>query len=146
MVAKWGDSRISFTGKLQKDQLKIYYQAADAFIFPSPVENHSLAMMESLSYGLPLLGANAGGLGATITDGHDGLLYPPANPEAVTQTIQKFLQLSPQQRIDMGQAAQKTVYPYRFDVLVQQYLDLYTGLIHQAAFPDDPSATKVAGS
>jgi glycosyltransferase involved in cell wall biosynthesis len=146
IVAKWGDVRISFTGKLQKDQLKAYYEAADAFIFPSPVENHSLAMMESLSYGLPILGANAGGIGATITDGKDGLLYPPFDPPAVTETIEKFIHLNPEQRLAMGKAAQQTVYPYQFDVLVQQYLDLYTDLIHQTAFPADHAVTKAATS
>jgi glycosyltransferase involved in cell wall biosynthesis len=129
LINKLGETRVTFAGQLDKEQVKRYYEAADACLFPSPVENHSIAMLESLSYGLPILGANAGGIGGTITDGQDGLLYPPNQPDRVAEAIKKFLAMSPQQKQAMRQAAQKTAQQFGYQTVVLKYLDVYQKVI-----------------
>lgn len=125
LVQSWGEERILFTGKLEKEQLNIYYEAADACLFPSPVENHSIAMLEALNFGIPILGAAAGGLGATLHHKQDGLLFPPFSPTGVARAIKEYLDLSNLQRQQMSQNAAMLGSKFDFKTLVKQYVDLY---------------------
>jgi glycosyltransferase involved in cell wall biosynthesis len=134
-VAKWGDQRITFTGKLEKEQVKIYYEAADVCLFPSPVENHSIAMLEALSFGIPILGADAGGLGRTLHHGIDGLLFPPYSPDAVASSIRQYLAMTPAQRLAMSDNARALGQKFDFYNLVRQYVDLYQLVIRQGSEP-----------
>ncbi len=131
IAANWHDDRIVFTGKLEKDQVRIYYEAADACLFPSPVENHSIAMLEALSFGIPILGANAGGLGTTLHHGIDGLLFPPFSPPAVTKAISQYLAMSSQERQRMSEQAAILGEKFDLKTLVKQYVDLYHLTIQQ---------------
>jgi glycosyltransferase involved in cell wall biosynthesis len=134
-VAQWQDDRIIFTGKLEKDQLNVYYEAADACLFPSPVENHSIAMLEALNFGIPILGANAGGLGATLHHLQDAILFPPFSASGVTQAIEQYLKLDQASRQDMSRHAQQLGAKFDFKTLVKQYVNLYQLIIRQGSEP-----------
>lgn len=131
LVDQLGETRVKFLGQLDRQQVIDYYQATDACLFPSPIENHSIAMLETLAFGIPILGANAGGIGATLTDGVDGMLYPPRDPNAIADKIRAYLALSLADRQHMEQAARRTAEQFDFDTVSKKYLDLYQEVINR---------------
>lgn len=149
-ASQWrGEDRVLFAGKLQCHELLVYYEAADAFLCPSPVESHSLAQLEALSCGLPVLGVSEGGTSATITDGVNGMLVPPRNPAALAKTIEKYFALPATVRKDMEQEAMRSAKSVGFSLLIDRYVGLYSKLIggeRMKSFDNRPSTEKfVAG-
>jgi glycosyltransferase involved in cell wall biosynthesis len=68
-----GDS-IKFVGFVPRDQVNTYYNAADLFIFSSMTETQGLVVSEAMSYGLPAIVVQGGGVGAAVVDGKNGYL------------------------------------------------------------------------
>lgn len=61
-------SRITFTGKVDKEELYQYYRIADVGVMPSFHEQCSYVGIEMMMHGLPLIGTNSTGLGEMIAD------------------------------------------------------------------------------
>lgn len=88
--AKLGD-RISFAGSVAEDQIKEELSRSDVFALASHAEPLGVVYMEAMAAGVPTIGTNAGGVGEIITNGHDGLLVEPKNPEALAAAIAKLI-------------------------------------------------------
>lgn len=61
-------SRITFTGKIDKEELYQYYRIADVGVMPSFHEQCSYVGIEMMMHGLPLIGTDSTGLGEMIAD------------------------------------------------------------------------------
>jgi len=79
--------RVAFTGSVSEQQVKEEILAADAFALASHAEPLGVVYMEAMACGVPTLGTNAGGVAEIITDGHDGLLVEPKNPDALAAAL-----------------------------------------------------------
>jgi glycosyltransferase involved in cell wall biosynthesis len=66
--------RISFTGKLDKNTLELFYQIADIGIIPSQFEQCSYVAIEMMQYGLPLIISDTPGLNELINHQQTGFL------------------------------------------------------------------------
>jgi len=63
-----GFSNIKFVGRVEKELLKKYYQAADIFVLPSTYqEAFGKVAIEALSSGTPVIGANRGAIPDVIS-------------------------------------------------------------------------------
>lgn len=60
---------------------------ADLFVLASSHEGLPVAVMEALALGVPVVATAVGGLSEAVTDGVDGLLVPPGDPEALAAAI-----------------------------------------------------------
>jgi glycosyltransferase involved in cell wall biosynthesis len=61
--------------------------AADLFVLASSHEGLPVAVMEAFAAGVPVVATAAGGMAEAVTDGVDGLLVPPLDPEALAGAI-----------------------------------------------------------
>jgi glycosyltransferase involved in cell wall biosynthesis len=66
-------------------------QAMDIFVLPSYSEGVSLALLEAMAAGLPVIATAVGGTPEVVTDGVTGLLIPPRDPEALTGALERLL-------------------------------------------------------
>ncbi len=80
----------------------------DLFVLPSVYEGFGLAALEAMLAGVPVIASAVGGLLEVIEDGHDGLLVPPKNAEALYQALKRALS-APEQMEQMARAAQQKV-------------------------------------
>lgn len=63
---------VSFTGWLPN--LQIVYETMDVFLFPSRKEAFGSAMLEAMSYRLPIVASDVGGIPEIVRHGREGIL------------------------------------------------------------------------
>lgn len=108
-AAKLGvKGKTSFTGYFPDEELPKLYQASDIFLFPTLYENLPFAVLEALSTGLPVVTTKVGGIPEVITDGKNGFLVEPANPEKLADRISSLLDDS-EKASEMGKLGRKVV-------------------------------------
>jgi glycosyltransferase involved in cell wall biosynthesis len=66
-------------------------EALDLFVLPSLWEGFSMALLEAMAMGLPVIATNVGGAEEVITSGRDGFLIPPGEPRVLAEAIQEAL-------------------------------------------------------
>ena len=66
-------------------------QAADLFVLPSREEGLSLALLEALAAGLPVVASDIPGNRLVIEDGQEGLLFPPGAAGVLASAIEVLL-------------------------------------------------------
>ncbi|HEX7690331.1 MAG TPA: glycosyltransferase, partial [Burkholderiaceae bacterium] len=64
-----------------------YVAACDAMALTSRTETFSLAALEAMAMGKPMVMARIGGAAEQVDDGVDGLLYPPGDVAALTDAL-----------------------------------------------------------
>ena len=67
----------------QRDDAVRVLAACDVFTMASDNEGLPVALMEALALGLPVAATAVGGIPEAVTDGVEGLLVPPSQPEAL---------------------------------------------------------------
>ncbi len=68
-----------------------WLSAADLAVVPSHVEPLGNATLEAMSHGLPVIGANVGGIPEMIVDEETGLLVPAQDPIALAGAIDRLV-------------------------------------------------------
>jgi len=85
-----------------------YLQAMDIFVMPSLTETSSLATMEAMSVGVPVIATPVGSIPEYIVDGENGYLFDRQNVAELVEKID-FLLTHPKMCIVIGAAARKTI-------------------------------------
>ncbi|MBS0520750.1 MAG: glycosyltransferase [Proteobacteria bacterium] len=71
------DKRIEFLGAISHDQLPDFLRQVDVLAVPSNyMETGPLVVLEAFAFGIPVMGADLGGVTERIRDGVDGWLLP----------------------------------------------------------------------
>ncbi|GAA0303628.1 glycosyltransferase involved in cell wall biosynthesis [Gracilibacillus halotolerans] len=92
MLSQTYREKITWTGFLEGEELAKAYASSDIFLFPSETETFGNVVLEALASGLPVIGANAGGVGNIIKDGKTGFLCEPRNREVFVKQTEKLLE------------------------------------------------------
>jgi len=83
--------KVTFTGRKRRDVLKYFYAAADIFITTPWYEPFGITPLEAMACGIPVIGANVGGIKYSVEDGKTGFLVPPNDPSALAKKIECLL-------------------------------------------------------
>jgi len=75
-------ARVRFHGLLRGSSLSALFRRSQILALPSDREAYSLACLEALGHGLPVLATSRGGLAEMITDGEQGYLIDPDDGES----------------------------------------------------------------
>ncbi|BAW95636.1 glycosyl transferase, group 1 family protein [[Synechococcus] sp. NIES-970] len=87
-----------FVGYLQGLELASAFASADAFVFPSRTETLGLVLLEAMAAGCPVVAANSGGIPDIVTDGENGFMFDPQDPDGAVKATQKLLAMDATQR------------------------------------------------
>jgi glycosyltransferase involved in cell wall biosynthesis len=98
--------RACFLGK--RSDVRKLLLASDLFVLPSLYENLSMAILEAMEAGLPVLGTRAGGNPELVVENETGLLVPP-NDEASLASALSALTCSKTLRARLGRAGRQRV-------------------------------------
>ena len=102
-----------------------YLKGLDIFVLPSLKEGLPYAVMEAMAAGLPVVATRVGGVPDLITDGENGLLAPPKDPQAIAAALIR-LAGSPETRAQIGLRARETIETnFPFDAMLRRTRALY---------------------
>ena len=87
------DQHVTFIGRLDDAELHSLYEQVDVFVHPTLYEGSSLVTLEAMIHGLPVVATAAGGIPDKVFSGHNGLLVPPDDPNALANALRLALQL-----------------------------------------------------
>ena len=79
---------VVFAGKVAYDEIRDFYCACDAFLFPNENQTWGLAVLEAMACGRPVLVSRNAAVHEVLTDKENALLFPARDPEALAQRIQ----------------------------------------------------------
>ncbi len=89
-------AHVRFAGKVSHRQLPLYFNACDVFVMPAReegpnVEGFGLVFLEANACGKPVIGAHSGGIPDAVRHGETGLLVPPGDAGALTESLLRLL-------------------------------------------------------
>lgn len=96
---------VSITGLVQ--DVRPFLAACDVLALTSHTEAFSLAAIEAMALGLPVVHAEVGGAAEMIRPGHDGFLFPVADTGTLVDRLAALA--DPAARLPMGRNARRTV-------------------------------------
>ena len=106
------------------------YRAIDIFVLPSLWEGLSLAMLEAMAAGLPLVATDVGGVRDVLGDNLHGRLVPPGDAIALTNALAELL-FNTQLRGELAASARQCVKNnYGVANLAHQLSQLYESAIY----------------
>jgi glycosyltransferase involved in cell wall biosynthesis len=101
-----------------------YYQLADLGVICSMFEALSLALIEAMFCGCPMVGTAVDGIADLIDSGRTGLLVAPGDPPALAKAILEML-ADPKRAREMAAAARDRAYEhYQFKQVAEQQIAL----------------------
>ncbi len=92
----------------KQDNVVPFLQAMDVFVLPSLTETSSLATMEAMSVGLPVVVTPVGNIREYIVDGKNGLLFARQDVKELCEKIMYLLK-HPKKRQELGKNARFTI-------------------------------------
>jgi len=98
--------KVRFTG--YRDDVAAAMNALDVFVLPSHDEPFGIVLVEAMAAGRPVVATAAGGVPEIVRDGHEALLVPPREPEAMAAAISRLLS-DAKLAAALGQAAERRV-------------------------------------
>jgi len=102
----------------KRDDTCRFIQACDMFVLSSLWESNSVAILEAMSVGLPVIASDVGGVSECVVDGKSGYLVPPRDPGKLAEKILKLLS-SQELRERMGsEGRQRITRHYSSEVVV----------------------------
>ena len=91
-----------------------YYQAMDIFVMPSLTETTSLATLEAMACGVPVVTTKVGFLKEYVIKNHNGLLFPRGNVYTLVLQLHKLIRRKRLRRY-MGVNARQTALQFSWD-------------------------------
>jgi len=90
---------VVFTGRVEN--VEDYLRAADIFVLPSTTEGMSIALLEAMAVGLPVVASRVSGTVDVIKHGENGILIEPGDRGALTDCIISLIE-SPNRQAELG--------------------------------------------
>ncbi|GAH62834.1 unnamed protein product [marine sediment metagenome] len=97
---------VVWSGRLEGDDLVAAYAEADIFIAPSLYETYGMVICEAMSFGIPVVASNTGGIPEQVRDGVEGFLFPPDDPGSLSDALHRLI-VDPELRMRMGERGRK---------------------------------------
>lgn len=120
-------SRVTFHGHASEEDLRALYSRASVFAIASIAELQSIATMEAMASGLPIVAANAVALPHLVHDGENGYLFEPGDADELAARLTDVLTAAPDERTRMQQASLDAVAVHDITRTLDTFEALYRG-------------------
>lgn len=135
-VLRRSQTQFRHLGALSHADLAAVYHAASVFALPSIEEGLSLAVLEAMASGLPVIVTPNTGAGDIITDGQEGIFVPPRNSESLHRALLELYEDDARRR-SMGEAGARTVQAWTWDAYGDRAVSAYARLLGRAGGRQD---------
>ena len=128
LAAELNLKQTSFTGRVEHEEIRVYYADSDVFLNASRIDNQPLSILESFACGLPVVTTNAGGIPDIVTDGETGFVVAVDDHQALAQRAMELL-ANHNIAATMVQKAREECRKYTWEVVCDRWLCLYREII-----------------
>jgi glycosyltransferase involved in cell wall biosynthesis len=97
---------------------------SDVLLLPSYAEGMAMALIEAMSWGLPVVTTSAGGAGDFLDQGRNCILVTPGDIQGIGNAISELAR-SPSLRQRLGSAARETMSQFSIDNYVLKLIEVY---------------------
>ncbi len=118
------DDRVRFLGEVSHSQVPGLMNCSNVFVMPGDAESLSIATLEAMACGKPVLAANAMALPELVKNGLNGFLFEPGNPQDAARKIDLLASHSEAWR-GMGEASKQRVARHDTRNMLLAYEALY---------------------
>ena len=119
------EERIDALGTIGGSELWRRLHEADVLCAPSLAgESFGMVLTEAFAAGTPVIASEIAGYADVVTDGVDGILVPPADPQRLAEELQE-LYLEPERRLRMGRAARESAQRYAWPNVAAEVVEVY---------------------
>ncbi|WP_235501040.1 glycosyltransferase [Agreia sp. Leaf244] len=133
--------RVTFTGYVTEQELRDAYTRATVFAMPSIAELQSIATMEAMASGLPVVAADAMALPHLVHDGENGHLFAPGDAQEMADRLADVLTL-PQDELDhLKNASLRLIAAHDIQRTLTTFEKLYRGEVVTDPLIVSPSAS-----
>jgi glycosyltransferase involved in cell wall biosynthesis len=125
--------RVAEVSDFGSDEAPSVFAACDVLAQPSVEESFGIVLTEAWMVGRPVIGASIPATRDLVSDGADGLIVPPADPEALAAAIIRLID-SPADRARMGEHGRaKVLERYTVSSMVDRWESLLRSVARRGA-------------
>jgi exopolysaccharide biosynthesis WecB/TagA/CpsF family protein len=115
---------ITFAGWVNIKQRDELLEKADVFVLPSYNEGLPMALLEAMSWSLPVITTPVGGITEVVTHNETGLLIEPGNIEQLAESMQTLID-DESLRLSLGNAARERANLLNLQDYTHELLNVY---------------------
>lgn len=116
---------IDLHGRVSGERLWEELHRADVLCAPSlSGESFGMVLTEAFAAGTPVVASGIAGYSDVVTDGVDGLLVPPGDPQRLAEELQRVYH-EPERLRAMGEAARRSAQRYAWPHVADQVTEVY---------------------
>jgi len=121
-------SSITFTGRVSEEDKYLLHQIGTVFAMPSPMELQSIATLEAMASGQPVVAVNAGALGELCQNERNGYLCEQDNDDQIAESILKII-TNPAERKRMSAESLAIAKTHDLQETLDRFEAIYRGVI-----------------
>lgn len=119
---------ITLTGAIPNEEVSTFLATSDIFLLPSLSEGFGIVIIEAMAAGLPIIASRVGGIPDLITDGKEGFLVEPKNPQQIAERVlylinEEFL------RKEISLKNRSIAEKYDWSLITQQLEEIYKNCV-----------------
>jgi len=112
-------------GPVAESEKAALLSQTDVFVLPSTSDTSSVALLEAMACGTPVVAPSSGGASEMVEEGVTGWRVPVTNPGALAAALERILD-TPQDRLRMGVRATEFVrQTASLDTMARRFISLY---------------------
>jgi len=128
------DGVAAFKGFVPWDDVIALYEKAHIFVLPSFNEGMSIALLEAMASGLPVIVTDTGGTRELVNE-ENGMVVPWADPEALANALALLLE-SPDRMCKMGRKSRETAVRFDWRQFTQRHVNLFCRVLKSDQSPN----------
>lgn len=118
--------KVIFEGFVPEDQLPIYYNACDLFVFPSLQEGFGIVLAEAMACGKTVVASNTTAIPEVVGDA--GILVEPRNPDTLAEAVIELLSDEHKRKRLERKAIKRVHENFTWSAVVNKLLKIYKNL------------------
>ncbi len=117
--------RVIYLQNFNDNEKADLFAACDVFAYPSWNESFGIAFLEAWAAGKPVVGCRSGAIPTVVSDGEDGLLVPPRDPDSLGIALLRLLNSKDLRRRLGRNGRNKVKQVYTWENVTRRWRDLY---------------------
>jgi len=130
------ESKVTFFGRSNDEELGLLHDISDVFVCPSIVDSKGnteylgLVIPEAMESGLPVIASSVGGIVDTVQNEVNGLLVPPKDPGSIAKAIERVISDTDLEE-KLVKNSQKTIKEFSPQTIAKNYYEIFQSALRE---------------